>query len=344
MNTFDMSKKPIPPNAVSSHDSDAPPNLLAFMLKSWKASSGKPPAPIRNVGCFKKRRDALSGLFPDELILIPTGHLKVRANDTHYTFRASSDFFYLTGNQEPDCVLVLLPEGSKGHRQLLFVEPNPGKTDATFFTDRLKGELWEGARLGVPESQARYGIECRALSELEAFVAESTARAPKGVRIRRGDSEKLEQWLKLDCEEQKTRDKQLATALSEMRLLKDAEEVREISAAVRSTHRGFEDVIRRLKTAKSERELEGVLYTRARIEGNDVGYASIVASGAHACTLHWKKNDGRIRKGDLLLLDAGIEGNSLYTADVTRTLPIAASSPASSGRSTSLCSRRNPRR
>jgi Xaa-Pro aminopeptidase len=53
-----------------------------------------------------------------------------------------------------------------------------------------------------------------------------------------------------------------------------------------------------------------------------VGYSSIVASGAHACTLHWRKNDGAIRKGDLLLLDAGIEGHSLYTADITRTLPI----------------------
>jgi Xaa-Pro aminopeptidase len=91
---------------------------------------------------------------------------------------------------------------------------------------------------------------------------------------------------------------------------------------VTATKRGFEDVIARLKTARSERELEAVFWTRARVEGNDVGYTSIVASGAHACTLHWKKNDGAIRKGDLLLLDAGIEGNSLYTADITRTLPI----------------------
>ena len=95
-----------------------------------------------------------------------------------------------------------------------------------------------------------------------------------------------------------------------------------LQSAISATKRGFEDVIARLKTASNERELEGVFWTRARIEGNDVGYTSIVASGAHACTLHWKQNDGAIRKGDLLLLDAGIEGHSLYTADVTRTLPI----------------------
>jgi Xaa-Pro aminopeptidase len=122
--------------------------------------------------------------------------------------------------------------------------------------------------------------------------------------------------------EQAERDRQLATALSEMRLLKDATEIRELKRAVDATKRGFEDVIRRLRSAKNERELEGVFWTRARIEGNDVGYSSIVASGAHACTLHWRNNDGALRKGDLLLLDAGIEGNSLYTADITRTLPI----------------------
>jgi Xaa-Pro aminopeptidase len=62
--------------------------------------------------------------------------------------------------------------------------------------------------------------------------------------------------------------------------------------------------------------------TRARLEGNGVGYDTIAASGHHACTLHWIDNDGPVRPGDLLLLDAGIEVDSLYTADVTRTLPV----------------------
>lgn len=323
MNTFDTSKGKAAVSGTTSHDSEAPPNLVSFMLKSWKPPSTKFPAAIKNVGNFARRRDALSKLFPGELLLIPTGHLKVRANDCHYSFRAGSDFFYLTGNLEPDCVLALVPEGERGHQQVLFVEPNPGKTDATFFTDRIKGELWEGARLGVPESRARYRIEdCRGLPEMEPFVKENAYRAPKGFRLLRGFSSTLEAWMGPASDLQRARDRDLGAALSEMRLIKDKEELAELTAAVRATHRGFEDVIHRLRTAKSERELEGVFYTRARVEGNDVGYSSIVASGAHACTLHWKKNDGRLKKGDLLLLDAGIEGNSLYTADVTRTLPI----------------------
>ncbi|MDR3607797.1 MAG: aminopeptidase P family protein [Oligoflexia bacterium] len=302
-----------------SHDTLNPPNLVSFMLTNWKKPAGKLPKKIRNPGNFRRRRETLSGKFPGELLLIPTGHLKVRANDTFYSFRPGTDFFYLTGNLEPDCVLALAPTGGGGHREILFVEPNPGKTDATFFTDRVKGELWEGARLGVPESRAKYGVsDTRPLAELEAFVKAANGR----VRVLRGHSRMLESWLASSATEQPRRDEELGTVLSEMRLIKDKEEINELAAVVRATHRGFEDVIRRMKTAKTERELEGVFFTRARMEGNDVGYGSIVASGAHACTLHWKKNDGHLRKGDLLLLDAGIEGNSLYTADITRTLPI----------------------
>jgi Xaa-Pro aminopeptidase len=135
--------------------------------------------------------------------------------------------------------------------------------------------------------------------------------------VLRGFSARVDEALPLG-----ERDKQLAIALSEMRLLKDATEIDELRAVIASTKRGFEDVIRGLRKATSEREVEGTFNLRARIEGNDVGYGTIAASGPHACVLHWTKNDGTLHKGELLLLDAGVEGNSLYTADITRTLPI----------------------
>lgn len=280
------------------------------------------PKPVVNAKNHRRRRAALSKLFPGELLIVPTGHLKVRANDQFYRFRPGTDFFYLTGNFEPDCVLVLVPDGDS-HAEIIFVEPNPGKTDATFFTDRVKGELWEGARMGIPESRALYGIEdTRSLADLQGAVTELCGRFNGKVRILPGLSEKLEAWGDQRSPSQRSRDKEFANALSEMRLIKDAEEIKELANVIKATKLGFEDVIKRLKTAKTERELEGVFYTRARMEGNDVGYGTIAASGAHACTLHWHKNDGKIKKGDLLLLDAGIEGNSLYTADVTRTMPI----------------------
>lgn len=317
MNTFDASKAP----SRNSYDTEVPPNLLEFMLKSWNPKGRKPPKLLPNAAAFRQRRARLSQRFPNELLVIPTGHRKVRANDTYYAFRPGTDFYYLTGVLEPDCVLVLVPKG-QGHEHLLFVEPNPGKSDATFFTDRNNGELWEGPRLGVPESAARYAISALPLAQLPATLQAASQAPGSKARVLRGHSAASELLLGSERPEQARRDQELAVFLSEMRLLKDAVEVKALQSAMSATKRGFEDVIARLKTASNERELEGVFWTRARMEGNDVGYTSIVASGAHACTLHWKHNDGAIRQGDLLLLDAGIEGHSLYTADITRTLPI----------------------
>lgn len=301
---------------AQAHDSATPAALLEFMLQRWKARSDKLPKPIANHAAFARRRRALSALFPGERLVIPTGHEKVRANDTHYRFRPGSDFYYLTGNQEPDCVLVLEPDAAGGHRDLLFVEPNPGRSDATFFTDRVKGELWVGPRLGVPESQVRFGVhECRGLPELDAWLRQASA---PGARVLRGLSASTDHAVAARPEQ----DAALATALSEMRLLKDSVELKELASVVQSTQRGFEDVIRALPQAESEREVEGRFYLRARVEGNDVGYGTIAASSHHACTLHWTRNDGPLLPGSLLLLDAGVEGHSLYTADITRTIPV----------------------
>lgn len=300
----------------TNYDTEPPPALLAFMTKSWKPRAAKLPAGIRAREAFAARRHAVSAMYPGETIVVPTGHEKIRSNDTTYRFRPSSDFYYLTGNTEPDCVLVLEPRGG-GHTDILYVEPTQSRDEKAFFTDRMKGELWVGPRLGVEQTKARFGVsEVRPLPDLAGYLSSLDVTKTRTVR---GFSEAVDKAI---AAERKDEDKALATALSEMRLLKDAQEVRELSAAIDSTQRGFEDVILRLKTAKSEREVEGIFNLRARVEGNDVGYGTIAASGPHACVLHWTRNDGALERGDLLLLDAGVEGNTLYTADITRTLPI----------------------
>ena len=98
----------------ASHDTALPQALLDFMLVDWKQAPTKVPAPIKGHEAFHARRRALSRLFPAETLVIPTGHEKVRANDTYYRFRAGTDFYYLTGNLEPDCVLVMQPEEGGG--------------------------------------------------------------------------------------------------------------------------------------------------------------------------------------------------------------------------------------
>jgi Xaa-Pro aminopeptidase len=109
-------------------------------------------------------------------------------------------------------------------------------------------------------------------------------------------------------------------------VIKDAWEVGQLRRAIDVTARGFVDLVRRLPDAalgdRGERVVEIAFEGRARLEGNGVGYDTIAASGPHACTLHWIDNDGPVRHGDLILIDAGAELDTLYTADITRTLPV----------------------
>jgi Xaa-Pro aminopeptidase len=302
--------------ATTSYDPNTPPALVDFMCRDWAPASGELPAPVEGAGHFAARRRALSRRFPGETLVIPTGSEKVRANDTNFRFRPGTDFYYLTGNTEPDCVLVMVPEAD-GHSDVLFVHPNPHKTDTTFFADRLKGELWVGPRLGVSESAARYDVdEARPLTALDEAVTNVQRGGPW--RLRRDADAALDARLP----EQAERDAELATFLSEQRLIKDDLEVRELEKAMAATKRAFDEVASALRTLTKEREVEGIFNLRARVDGNDVGYNTIAAAGAHSCILHWTRNDGIVEPGDLLLLDAGVEAESLYTADVTRTLPI----------------------
>jgi len=305
-----MAEKP-----AASHDTGNPDNLLAFMMTGWATPPVTPASPVEGAERYAARRAAVSRAFAGETLIVPTGHEKIRANDTVYRFRPGTDFYYLTGNTEPDNVLMLAPHGD-GHVATLYVEPNPGKTDATFFTDRMKGELWVGPRLGLAQTAQRYGIPTKPLGELATDLAAALSRAP--YRVRRGVDPALDSSVPAQPE----RDAQLATSLSEMRLIKDELEVRELRRAVEATHHGFDDVVRALPEAPTERTIEGVFNLRARADGNDTGYTTIAASGPNATTLHWTRNDRRLGEHELLLLDAGVEAESLYTADITRTIPI----------------------
>lgn len=294
--------KPPQPQAQSkaSHDAETPQALIDFMASGWTGAPITVSA-IPQMDRFRARREALSRAYPGAYVLVPSGTEKVRANDTNFRFRPSSDYAYLVGAGEPDGLLVLEPRDG-GHDAVLFVPPH-NRGEAAFFTDRVHGELWVGRHRGVDESQLYFGVDrCRPIGQISEYVQDLRARGCKVVNIEE--------------------DHEAATLLSEMRLIKDEYEIGELRTCVEITKRAFEDVIRILPRAKSEREVEAAFWSRARIEANDVGYLTIAASGQHACTLHWNHNNGRMNAGDLLLLDAGVEVESLYTADITRTLPI----------------------
>ena len=299
------------------------PAFRSFMRTQWRARKTGRVARVAGARFFQRRRDALAAQFAGEVLIVPTGHEKVRANDTCYPFRAGSDFYYLTGCMEPDAVLVLDVDRGGRAAPLLFVNGNPGRDTDAFYTDYAKGELWVGPSLTVAQTAARFAIaDCRPLALLPAWLAQCKANRARPLRVLRGIDGKLEALLRRSTLRQKRSDQALMAALGEMRLVKDAHEIRALRRACQATARGFDDVIARLAVGHSEREVEGVFNLRARMEGEAVGYNTIAAAGHHACTLHWTRNDGPLQKSDLLLLDAGVEGTELYTADVTRTLPI----------------------
>src|SRR5256885_1669923 len=107
------------PAKSTNYDTQPPPALLEFMLKEWKPRPGKPPPAIKDAKVFHARPRALSAAFPGETLIIPTGHEKVRSNDTLYRFRPGTEFYYLTGGHEPDCVLVMTPRPEGGHEDVL---------------------------------------------------------------------------------------------------------------------------------------------------------------------------------------------------------------------------------
>jgi Xaa-Pro aminopeptidase len=210
-------------------------------------------------------------------------------------------------------VLVIDPSG--GAR--LFLRPrSPREEGQEFYRDRRYGEFWVGRRPDLAEAEALYEVECAHIDRLpEALTGPA--------RVLRGVDASVDALVAPAGE---GRDEKLAAVLSEMRLVKDEWEIAELQRAVDATARGFEDVVRALPAAlahpRGERYVEGVFGLRSRLEGNAVGYQSIVASGAHACVLHWIRNDGALNPAEMLLLDAGVESDGLYTADVTRTLPL----------------------
>ncbi|MEU4691353.1 aminopeptidase P family protein [Actinoplanes sp. NPDC023714] len=304
---------------TESHDPDFPEAFLQFMRSGWREDP-LAVTPLPEVPNYAKRRAALSEAFPGETLIIPSGNEKVRANDTDYTFRPGSDFFYLTGDRDPDSVLVLRPSGS-GHDAVLFTRERNSKETDRFFRDR-NGELWIGRTHTLAEKSAELGVETASLGHLGPVLANS---APGRTRVLRGlDANVDRAVLAYEPNRDKPRDRELAWVISELKLVKDEWEIAQLQDAIDATVRGFEDVARVLPADRpvKERLLEGVFGLRARHDGNDVGYTSIVGSGPHATILHWVRNTGLTTPGDLLLMDMGVEGNNLYTADVTRTVPV----------------------
>ena len=301
------------------HDQAPSDQFAEFMRSGWAPSDYEGLEPLEVVTYAFARRQVLSAAFPGVRLVLPAGGYKVRANDTDYQYRPHSAFAYYSGVQgadaTADAVLVMEPtEG--GHLTYLYIHPRSTRDTDAFYRDAKYGELWVGRRYTLDEAKARYQIDTRLVSDLESFLKDGTAAL-----IIRGEDPLVDGAVKKN-----KREEEFQIFTSEQRLIKDEYEIREMQKAVDASALGFNDVISvmpaALATPRGERVLEAAFYGRARVLGNDLGYNTIVGAGAHACVLHWIRNDGDVHAGELVLVDAGVEVESFYTADITRTLPV----------------------
>ncbi len=294
---------------TGSHDQDVPAAYAAFMRQGWgERELDLPRHPVADRSA--ERRARLAETFPGERLVVPAGNFKVRANDTDYRFRPDTAHTYLSGNQTSDAVLVV-----EDGESVLYARPRSSRQTDEFFRDRQYGELWAGRRPSLQEISDSLGLEVRHLDDLSGRLTSSAK-----TRVLRGVDASVDRAVAEDD----GRDQDLARVLAEMRLVKDDWEVEQLQEACDITTLGFTDSVREWDEVLryGERWIEGTFFRRARAMGNDLGYDSIVGSGRHATTLHWTENSGPVTPGELLLLDMGVEGRNLYTADVTRTLPV----------------------
>ncbi|MET0736007.1 MAG: aminopeptidase P family protein [Microbacterium sp.] len=274
--------------------------FLDAISTGWAERPDSAPSEREQASFAAARRASVSAAFPGKRLVVPAGGLKQRSNDTDYAFRAHSAFSHLTGwasDSEPDSVLVFEPTAD-GHDVTLYFRERADRTTPEFYSDASIGEFWIGPRPSLAGVAADLGV---ATAHIDGFAHE--------------DGE-----LVVDD------DADLTRFVSELRLIKDDYEKAQLQLAVDVTADGFDDIVANLPSIiehpRGERIVEGVFHQRARSDGNTVGYDTIAASGPHACYLHWTRNDGAVLPGDLILVDAGVEVDSLYTADITRTIPV----------------------
>ena len=305
---------------VRTHDIPIADAMTEFMKEGWAPSPLTGVNPHPSIPFTKIRREKLSKQYPGSRLIFPSGSLKIRSNDSDYPFRAHSAYSWFTGIVASDCVpdslFVMEPNGA-GHDALLFIHPRSPRNNDEFYKNARHGEFWIGRRMTLEETETKYALKVVQIESIEEFLANK-----KETLIIRGEDKKLDQLVT----ESEEKEKEFLNFTSLMRIIKDQYEIDEMQKAIDASVRGFADMVRVFPAATSvvrgERVIESAFYGRARLEGNENGYPSIVASGAHACVLHWIKNDGDVLPGDLILIDAGVEVESHYTADITRTFPV----------------------
>ncbi len=266
------------------------------------------------------RRQDLAERIGDAIAIVPAAGETVRNHDVHHSFRQSSDFFFLTGFDEPDAVAVIDPS-SPAERYVLFVRPRDREL-----------EIWNGYRAGVEGAKERYGADAAfPIAELDTelrrrFLGRAAVYVPLGDSTFRSKISALiaglgglsERFGRLVPGE--LRD--VSALVHDLRLRKTDAELVALRTACDISAEGHAEAMRFAAPGRYEYQVQTAMEYIFRMRGSRRdGYPAIVAGGGNACVLHYTENDQVLADGDLLLIDAGAEYR-YFSADITRTFPV----------------------
>lgn len=262
---------------------------------------------------FMRRMDQKS------VAIIPSARETVRSNDTHFRFRQDSDFYYLTGFEEPESIAVIAP--ARETKYMMFLRPRDPER-----------EIWDGRRAGIEGAKSEYGAqEAFPISEF-AEKLEEILDGAENLYYRLGVHPDLDEMIIRKITSMRTFNRKPiqfpttiidpATIVHEMRVLKSAEEIHIMQRAADIAAEAHVEAMKAVRPGMKEYQVEALIEQIFRQKGAAApAYTSIVGAGANATVLHYINNDGELRDGELLLVDAGAEYKG-YASDITRTYPI----------------------
>ena len=283
---------------------------------------------MNNSNIYQQRRVALAKQICAKtgggIAVIGTAPEMARNRDSEFPYRHDSDFFYLTGFEEPGATLVLQIAGTSTQPQLeshLFCRPKDAER-----------EIWDGIRLGPAAAPERLGMEfAHSNDELDNILGQLLADQ-KALFVRLSENaetdRRLRHWMKQVRQQTRaginppTELHDLENLIHEMRLFKDVHELNIMRRAAAISARAHIRAMQFCKPGICEYHLEAELLHEFRASGSQsVAYNSIVAGGENACILHYRAGNTELRSGELCLIDAGCELDS-YASDITRTFPV----------------------
>ena len=267
----------------------------------------------------RRRRQLMRMAGDDAILILPSAPPRIRSKDTHYSYRQDSDFWYLSGFDEPDAVLVLVPGRKHGEALLFCRERDPER------------EAWDGPRAGTDGAVSEFGFDdAYPITDLDDILPGLLEGRSRVYYHFGRDTEfdlQLIGWLNRVRAQVKQGAQppheflELGHYLHELRLFKSRDEIRLMKRAAQIAAGAHVAAMHATHPGLHEYEVEAAILHHFRRNDAQPAYESIVGGGANACVLHYIANKSVLRDGDLLLIDAGAEYRN-YASDITRTFPV----------------------